>query len=145
MTAFTISPITDAQVADVIALWRDCGLTRPWNDPEHDIAFARRGDHSTILAGCVDNKLVATVMVGEEGHRGWVYYLAVAPDHRRAGFGMQMMSAAEDWLRRRGVEKLQLMVRAENKTVHEFYNRLGYAAQERVIFARWLDGREPTP
>lgn len=145
MAALTIAPITEAQTADVVALWQSCDLTRPWNDPVSDIAFASRGDHAMVLVGCLDSAVVATVMVGDDGHRGWVYYLAVSPDHRRAGLGATMMAAAEDWLRQRGVEKLQLMVRSENTAVHDFYNRLGYAPQDRIVFSRWLDGRAPTP
>lgn len=141
----TIAPIADRDIAAVIALWQRCDLTRPWNDPASDIAFACRGEHATVLVGREGDRVVATVMVGDDGHRGWVYYLAVDPDQRRGGLGRVMMGAAEQWLRNRGVEKLQLMVRAENPVVHAFYNNLGYAPQERVVFARWLDGRDPTP
>ena len=140
-----ITPIDDADVADVVALWQTCGLTRPWNDPATDIAFARRGSNATVLIGRGGGLIVATVLVGHDGHRGWVYYLAVDPDHRQKGYGRVMMDAAERWLRERGVEKLQLMVRPDNKSVKDFYQSLGYAEQERIIYAKWLDGREPTP
>jgi ribosomal protein S18 acetylase RimI-like enzyme len=83
-------------------------------------------------------------MVGHDGHRGWVYYVAVDPDFRNEGYGRAIMTAAEDWLRLRGILKLQLMVRRENDQVHAFYEALGYYTQERVTFAKWLDGREPT-
>jgi ribosomal protein S18 acetylase RimI-like enzyme len=140
-----IGPIDDADVADVIALWQACHLTRAWNDPAADIALARKGPNATVLIGRDDNAIVATVLVGHDGHRGWVYYLAVAPDRRDRGYGRVMMSAAERWLRECGIEKLQLMVRPDNKGVKNFYQSLGYAEQERVIYAKWLDGREPTP
>ncbi len=140
-----ITPIDDADVADVVALWQTCGLTRPWNDPATDIALARRGSNATVLIGRGDRLIVATVLVGHDGHRGWVYYLAVDPDHRQQGYGRVMMDAAERWLRERGIEKLQLMVRPDNKSVKNFYQSLGYSEQERVIYAKWLDGREPTP
>jgi ribosomal protein S18 acetylase RimI-like enzyme len=140
-----IAPIVDADVARVVALWQACGLTRPWNDPAADIALARKGSNATVLVGRDDAAIVATVLVGHDGHRGWVYYLAVDPDRRAKGYGRVMMSAAESWLRERGLEKLQLMVRADNSQVKNFYQALGYAEQERVIYARWLDGREPTP
>jgi ribosomal protein S18 acetylase RimI-like enzyme len=140
-----ITPIDDADVADVVVLWQTCGLTRPWNDPATDIAFARRGSNATVLIGRDANAIVATVLVGHDGHRGWVYYLAVDPNHRHKGYGRIMMDTAENWLRETGIEKLQLMVRPDNKSVKNFYQSLGYSEQERIIYAKWLDGREPTP
>jgi len=143
--ALTIAPIGDGDVADVIVLWQRCGLTRPWNDPAADIALARKGANAAVLVGRDNCGIVASVLVGHDGHRGWVYYLAVDPDHRHKGYGRVIMGAAEDWLRTRGITKLQLMVRADNSQVQAFYQSLGYLEQERIVFARWLDGREPTP
>ena len=140
-----ISPITDADVPHVIALWQRCGLTRPWNDPAADIALARRGTNATILIGRADGAIVASALVGHDGHRGWVYYVAVDPDHQKKDFGRAIMAAAEDWLRAQGIEKVQLMVRPDNTKVRAFYDRLGYETQERVIYAKWLDGRPMTP
>jgi ribosomal protein S18 acetylase RimI-like enzyme len=145
LPTLTIAPIVDAGVADVVALWQACGLTRPWNDPAADIALARKGSNATVLIGRDDGALVATVLVGHDGHRGWVYYLAVSPNHRHKGYGRTMMNAAERWLRERGIEKLQLLVRPDNTGVKDFYQSLGYSMQERIIYAKWLDGREPTP
>ena len=139
------APITDADVATVIALWQACGLTRPWNDPAADIALARRGPNSTILIGRADNIIVATAMVGHDGHRGWVYYVATDPDRRAKGFGRAIMDAAEDWLRAAGIAKLQLLVRRENARAGAFYQSIGYAEAQTIVFAKWLDGREPTP
>jgi ribosomal protein S18 acetylase RimI-like enzyme len=141
----TIAPIEDADIAAVIALWQRCGLTRPWNDPAADIALARKGANAAVLAGRDGNAIVATVLVGHDGHRGWVYYVAVDPDRRHKGYGGIVMAAAESWLRARGIEKLQLMVRSDNSQVQTFYQSLGYLAQERIVYAKWLDGREPTP
>ncbi len=143
--ALAIAPIADAEVVAVAALWQRCGLTRPWNDPTSDIAFARKGPNSAVLVGRDGNAIVASVMVGHDGHRGWVYYVAVDPDHRQKKYGRVVMDAAENWLRQRGIEKLMLLVRSDNTKVQAFYEQLGYDAQERVIYAKWLDGREPTP
>jgi ribosomal protein S18 acetylase RimI-like enzyme len=143
--ALTIAPIADADVAAVAALWQRCELTRPWNDPASDIAFARKGPNSAVLVGRDGNAIVASVMVGHDGHRGWVYYVAIDPEHRGKGHGREIMNAAEQWLRQRGIEKLMLLVRSDNTKVQAFYEQLGYDAQERVIYAKWLDGREPTP
>jgi hypothetical protein len=143
--ALAITPIADGDVADVIALWRRAGLVREWNDPTGDIALARRDGNATVLLGRLDGKPAASVLVGHDGHRGWVYYVSVDPDHRNKGFGRLIMQAAEDWLRARGILKLQLMVRGDNALVHAFYESIGYYDQQRTTFAKWLDGRAPTP
>jgi ribosomal protein S18 acetylase RimI-like enzyme len=143
--ALAIAPIGDGDVTAVIALWERCGLTRPWNDPAADIALARRGAHSTILICRDGGAIIATAMVGHDGHRGWVYYVAVDPDSQGKDFGRTIMAEAEDWLRGQGVVKAMLMVRPDNTKVRAFYDKLGYDVQERVIYARWLDGREMTP
>ena len=141
----SITAIEDGDIAEVIALWQRCGSTRAWNDPAGDIALARRETNATVLLGRNDGSLVASTLVGHDGHRGWVYYVTVDPDHRYKGYGRVIMTAAEDWLRARGIQKLQLMVREDNAQVHAFYQSLGYYDQERVVFAKWLDGRERTP
>jgi hypothetical protein len=143
--ALAIAPIEDNDVAAVVTLWQRCDLTRPWNDPAADIALARRGPNSTILIGRCGETIVATAMVGHEGHRGWVYYVAVDPDHRGKEYGRAIMNAAEDWLRKAVISKLQLLVRPENTKVQAFYESIGYDEQERVMYAKWLDGRETTP
>jgi ribosomal protein S18 acetylase RimI-like enzyme len=143
--SLTVKAFEDSDIAELIALWQRCGSTRPWNDPARDIALARKEANATVLLGRKDGALVASVLVGHDGHRGWVYYVTVDPDHRFKGYGRVIMSAAEDWLRERGIEKLQLMVRGDNAKVHAFYESLGYYDQDRVVYAKWLDGREPTP
>jgi len=145
LPTLSITPIEDNDISDVVGLWHRCGSTRPWNDPAGDIALARGGEHSTILVGKDRGALVASVMVGHDGHRGWVYYVTVDPDRRHEGFGREIMNAAEDWLRARGILKLQLLVRKDNAKVHAFYQSIGYYNQETATFAKWLDGREPTP
>ena len=145
LAGLAITAIEDADVIAVVSLWERCGLTRPWNDPVADIALARKGPNSTILLGREDEKVVASAMVGHDGHRGWVYYVTVDPDRRHEGFGRTIMNAAEDWLRARGILKLQLLVRKDNPKVHAFYQSIGYYNQETVTFAKWLDGRAPTP
>ena len=141
----SIASIEDADIAEVIALWRRCGLIRPWNDPEADIALARRSDNADILLGHDGDALAASVLVGHDGHRGWVYYVSVDPNHQRKNFGRAIMAAAEDWLREKGIEKLQLMVRGDNTQVQAFYESIGFGEQQRIVYAKWLDGRELTP
>ncbi|MCC8959359.1 GNAT family acetyltransferase [Bradyrhizobium sp. Pear77] len=143
--SLAIAEITDADVTAVVALWQACGLTRPWNDPAADIALARRGPSSAILVGRSSDTIVATAMVGHDGHRGWVYYVAVDPNLQGKGLGRTIMAAAEDWLRNAGVPKLQLLVRRENAKAGAFYQSLGYEESTSVMLAKWLDGREATP
>ncbi|PLW75120.1 GNAT family acetyltransferase [Cohaesibacter celericrescens] len=141
MTELAICNIQEEDVATVIALWQACGLTRPWNDPHNDIAFARAKPTSTLLVGRKgpSGPIVASIMVGHDGHRGWVYYLAVAPEHQRIGIGQSMMKAAEDWLLRQGIWKTQLMVRTGNEKVIRFYESLGYNVSQTQVLERWID------
>ena len=94
-----VTPLEDSDIADVVALWQRCGLTREWNDPIGDIALARRDNNATVLLGRDHGAAVASVLVGHDGHRGWVYYVSVDPDHRYKGYGRVIMNAAEQWLR----------------------------------------------
>jgi ribosomal protein S18 acetylase RimI-like enzyme len=144
-TELAIAPLADADIESLMTLWERCGLTRPWNDPRADIAFARQGANAAILVGRRAGRIAAAVMVGHDGHRGWFYYLGVDPDAQGMGFGRAITAAAEQWLRERGILKAQLLVRAGNDEVRAFYRSLGYAEQQRIVFAKWLDGRPPTP
>jgi ribosomal protein S18 acetylase RimI-like enzyme len=131
-----IVEIKDADIEPVVALWERCGLTRPWNDPRADIALARRTEGSTVLIGWLDDVIAASVMVGSDGHRGWLYYMGVDPKLQRAGLGRQIMAAAETWLLARGVPKIQLMVRGENAQAQGFYRQLGYEPQDTVVLGK---------
>jgi ribosomal protein S18 acetylase RimI-like enzyme len=124
--------------AAVIALWHACGLTRPWNDPALDFARAIEGASSTVLVAEGEGGPAGCVMIGDDGHRGWVYYLAVAEGARRSGLGRALMGAAEDWLRARGCPKVQLMVRDGNAEALGFYAALGLEPQGVVTLGRFL-------
>jgi ribosomal protein S18 acetylase RimI-like enzyme len=126
--------------SSVVALWIEAGLTRPWNDPVADFQRALAGPTSAVLGYKQDNELIGTVMVGNDGHRGWVYYLAVGKLHQRKGIGSELMGAAEEWLRENGAVKVQLMVRSENESVLNFYDNVGYETSEVKVLSRWLDG-----
>lgn len=132
-----------AEAAEVIALWQSCGLTRPWNDPQADFDRALVGPNSTIMVSRSNSRIAATIMVGEDGHRGWVYYLAVDPARRGSGLGRTMIAAAEAWLRARGAPKIQLMVREDNAATIAFYAHLGYVRQPVTTLGRFLDD-DPT-
>jgi len=123
----------------VVALWHACGLVVPYNDPVSDFRFAHAGACSDVLVGTDSGgRIVSSVMVGHDGHRGWLYYVATDPGARRLGHGRAMVRAAEDWLRARGVVKAQLMVRETNARVASFYERLGFEQTPRIVMSRWL-------
>ncbi|GBE43681.1 MAG TPA: GNAT family acetyltransferase [Rhizobiales bacterium] len=144
MPALDIREIGNDDVEDVAALWERCGLTRPWNDPHGDIAFARKSENAAVLVGRRDDRLAASALVGHDGHRGAVYYVCVDPEFQDKGLGRAIMAAAEEWLRARGVWKLNLMVRADNAPVIDFYSALGYDREDRVTLAKWIDpSRKP--
>lgn len=140
MLDLTVETAQSSDAASVIALWQACGLTRPWNDPRMDFDRAIAGTTSTIFVVRDGGAIIASVMIGEDGHRGWIYYLAVAPDRRRSGLGRTMMAAAETWLRARGTPKLQLMVREGNAEALAFYAALGLEPQPVVTMGKFLEG-----
>ena len=140
-----IVELDEAVVSAAAHLWAECGLTVPYNDPEADFLRALRGPSSTILGiraepvpGDASSGLIGTVMVGHEGHRGWIYYLAVRPEHQGRGLGSALIRAAEEWLDERGVPKAMLMVRATNEGVQNFYRTLGYETSTVTVMQRWL-------
>ena len=133
--------IRSFQTADedqVIALWQECGLTRPWNDPRKDIARKLAYQPALFLVGTVDDSIMATTMVGYDGHRGWVYYLAVARSHRRQAFGRALMNHAESLLMELGCPKLNLQIRTSNAEVIAFYRSLGFQQDDAVSFGKRL-------
>jgi ribosomal protein S18 acetylase RimI-like enzyme len=133
-----IRPFAPADEAAVVALWQRCELTRPWNDPRKDIARKRTVQPELFLVGVDDGAIVASVMAGYDGHRGWVNYLAVEPRLRRRGHGRALMARVEMLLAERGCPKLNLMVRTSNAEAVEFYRRLGYAVDEVVCLGKRL-------
>ena len=128
--------IADEDVEAVVHLWLACGLTRAWNDPYKDISFARGGAASAILVGVVDGRIAAAAMVGHDGHRGALYYVAVEPALQGKGFGRLTVRAAEDWLAQRGVWKINLLARTENQAVRGFYEKLGYGVNEVICMGK---------
>ncbi|HIZ34588.1 MAG TPA: GNAT family acetyltransferase [Candidatus Ruania gallistercoris] len=128
---------TDQDRSAVVALWHSGDLTRPWNNPESDFAAALGNPSSTVLVLTEGDRVLGTVMTGDDGHRGWLYYLAVHPDHQGEGHGRALVTAAENWLAGRGVVKVQLMIR-EGNPVAGFYAGLGYQEQAVTTWGRRL-------
>ena len=134
-----IRDFAEADLDAVVALWQRAGLTRPHNDPEKDLRFAIAGPSSTVLVGVGAEGIVGTVMVGHDGHRGTIYYLAVDPDHRNLGFGAAMLAGAEGWLSARGLWKINLLIREENDNVRKFYQKCGYLIENRIAMSRRIE------
>ncbi len=133
-----IRPYRAADESAVVKLWTECGLVRSWNDPRKDIQRKLSVQPELFLVGMLDGALVATVMAGFEGHRGWVNYLAVAEKCRGRGFGRSLMQRAEQGLKAMGCPKLNIQVRSSNAEVLKFYGRLGYAKDETVTLGKRL-------
>jgi ribosomal protein S18 acetylase RimI-like enzyme len=140
-----IRPYDPADEDAVVALWQRCGLTRPWNDPRKDIRRKWAVRRDLFLVGVLDGAVVGSVMAGYDGHRGWIYYLGVDPDHQRRGFGRLLMAAAERLLRAAGCPKINLQVRTSNTAVVAFYQSLGYILDEVVSLGKRLEHDGPGP
>ena len=137
-------PIREASSNDraaAIALWKECNLTRPWNDPVSDFNRALVFSGSTILLADDDGTVVGTAMVGFDGHRGWIYYLGVRPVRRGEGIARRLIEACADWLRDRDCSKVELMLREGNRA-SGLYERLGWELQPVQVYARWLQDGE---
>lgn len=133
-----IREFAEGDTERVIELWSCCGLLRPWNDPQKDIARKLQVQRELFMVGEVEGRLVAVVMIGYEGHRGWVNYLAVEPELQRHGLGREMMAEAERRARDLGCPKLQLQVRKDNAAALAFYRKLGYAEDAVISMGKRL-------
>jgi ribosomal protein S18 acetylase RimI-like enzyme len=138
MSSLSIREFQEADRGDVIALWTDCGLVVPWNDPGKDIDRKLEVDPALFLVGSDDTGVVATVMGGYEGHRGWINYLAVSTLKQRRGYGQEIMKAVEELIEARGCPKINLQVRASNSEVVAFYQALGYCTDDVVGLGKRL-------
>ncbi|MEF3405350.1 GNAT family acetyltransferase [Agromyces sp. CCNWLW203] len=125
-----IRPFDVADTESVVALWRSAGLVVPWNDPHRDIERKLAVQPELFLVGEAAGVVVATAMVGYDGHRGWVNYLAVDLERRGERLGALLMAEAERLLTERGCPKLNLQVRSTNAGVIEFYRSLGYQVDD---------------
>ncbi len=137
-----IRPYRDPDFEPLLALWRVCGLLRPWNDPATDIALCLSTPSSDLFVGVEADRISASIMTGSDGHRGWLYYLAVDPTSRGEGFARAMVRHAEDWLAGHGIRKVELMIRDDNDAVRSFYERIGYQVEPHVVMSRWLERDE---
>jgi len=133
-----VRQFTAQDTDQVVALWQECELTRPWNNPLLDIERKQQQDDSLFLVGELDNHLIASVMGGYDGHRGWMYYLAVSPKHRRCGYARELISHLEQKLIALGCPKLNLQIRTDNIAVQEFYHEIGFTEDATVSMGKRL-------
>jgi len=138
MTTLHIRPFEEADTEAVVALWQACDLTRPWNDPYKDIQRKLTVGRDLFLVAVLDGELIGTAMGGYEGHRGWVNYLAVAPEHQKKGYGRLLMTHLETKLLALGCPKINLQVRASNTAVIHFYEAIGYKQDPVVSLGKRL-------
>ncbi|MHB1356461.1 MAG: GNAT family acetyltransferase [Anaerolineae bacterium] len=127
----------------VIALWERCDLVRPWNNPRKDIERKLKVRPDLFLVGVSDDRIVAAVMAGYDGHRGWINYLAVAPEERLRGYGRMIVAEAEKRLQAAGCPKINLQIRKSNTEVIAFYAALGYCEDEVVSMGKRLELDKP--
>lgn len=135
----TIRPFRRDDEPAVIALWTRCGLVKPQNDPRKDIQRKSKVRPDLFLVGEMDGQVVASIMVGYEGHRGWINYLAVSPEQQKRGFGRRMMDEAERLLRAEGCPKINLQVRTSNTAVLAFYRAIGFLPDDAVSLGKRLE------
>jgi ribosomal protein S18 acetylase RimI-like enzyme len=146
LDTLTIRPFHRDDLDEVIRLWSLCRLTRPWNDPQKDIARKLHVNPEWFLVAALDQEIVGSIMVGYEGHRGWINYLAVAPPFRCRGIATQLMERAEAILRAAGCPKINLMIRLESEPeLSPFYQRLGFRLDKVVCYGKRLDNDQTPP
>ena len=133
-----VRQFTAQDTDQVVALWQECELTRPWNNPLLDIERKQQLGDSLFLVGELDNHLMASVMGGYDGHRGWMYYLAVSPKHQRCGYAGELISHLEQKLIALGCPKLNLQIRSDNIAVQEFYHEIGFTEDATVSMGKRL-------
>ena len=134
-----IRPFQTEDEASVVSLWQLCELTVPWNNPYKDIARKLKVQPELFLVGMLDSLLIATVMGGYDGHRGWINYLAVHPDFQGQGYAQQVMGNVESELRKRGCPKINLQIRSGNARVMAFYQKLGFTDDQALSMGKRLE------
>lgn len=134
-----IRPYHPTDKDSVIALWHACGLIRAWNDPDKDIQRKLQVQPDMFLIGVLEGSVIASVMAGYDGHRGWLNYLAVAPEHQRCGHAANIVAEAEHLSYAAGCPKINLQIRSSNQAVIDFYRRIGYSGDDVVSMGKRLE------
>jgi ribosomal protein S18 acetylase RimI-like enzyme len=133
-----IRPYQNGDEKDVIELWHNCHLVVPRNDPKLDIERKLKVNPDLFLVGLIEGKIIAAVMGGYEGHRGWINYLAVSPEMRQKGIGRRMVENVEAKLRKLGCPKINIQIRSSNQDVIEFYGKIGFSVDDVISMGKRL-------
>ena len=133
-----VRPYRTDDEESLVSLWQVCALTVPWNNPHKDIARKLQVQPELFLVGILDSSLIATVMGGYDGHRGWINYLAVHPDFQGKGYGQEIMNSVETGLREMGCPKIILQIRTGNDKIESFYQKLGFTNDQVVSMGKRL-------
>ncbi len=136
---FEIRAYQEPDISSVVEIWGRCGLIVPHNDPHKDIALKAHFQPDLFLVAQLDWQIVGTVMAGYEGHRGWLNYLAVDPEHQRKGYGRLLVDAAESRLKELGCPKVNLQIRESNKPVLAFYRAIGYVTEDLIGMGKRME------
>ncbi len=134
-----IRAFSESDTKAVVELWTACDLTRSWNHPEKDIFRKQKMQPELFLVGVQNGRIVASVMAGFDGHRGWINYLASHPDYQKQGWGRRIMEAVEAELRKFDCPKINLQLRISNSTAQAFYRRIGYTEDAALSFGKRLE------
>jgi len=138
-SSLLIRPFKEGDEEALVSLWNMCKLTVPWNNPYKDIARKLKVQAELFLVGYLEDKLIASVMAGYDGHRGWINYFAVHPDFQARGYGKQLMDNVENGLRELGCPKINLQIREENDKVFSYYQKLGFVEEKRINMGKRLE------
>ena len=134
-----VRPYRTDDEESLVSLWQVCELTVPWNNPHKDIARKLQVQPELFLVGILDSRLIATVMGGYDGHRGWINYLAVHPDFQGKGYGQEIMNSVETGLREMGCPKINLQIRTGNDKIEFFYQKLGFTNDQGVSMGKRME------
>ena len=138
-SSLLIRPFKEGDEEALVSLWNMCKLTVPWNNPYKDIARKLKVQAELFLVGYLEDKLIASVMAGYDGHRGWINYFAVHPDFQERGYGKQLMDNVENGLRELGCPKINLQIREGNDKVLSYYQKLGFVEEKRINMGKRLE------
>ena len=138
-SSLLIRPFKEGDEEALVSLWNMCKLSVPWNNPYKDIARKLKVQAELFLVGYLEDKLIASVMAGYDGHRGWINYFAVHPDFQARGYGKQLMDNVENGLRELGCPKINLQIREGNDKVFSYYQKLGFVEEKRITMGKRLE------
>tara|TARA_B100001765_G_C19290262_1_gene244000 strand:+ start:120 stop:548 length:429 start_codon:yes stop_codon:yes gene_type:complete len=138
MNKYNITIFEDKHRTQVIDLWKKCNLIKSWNDPNKDIDRKLKVNDNLFLIVEFNKVIIGSAMIGYDGHRGSLYYLAVDPKHQRKGVGKMLMKEIEKRLIEVGCPKINIFIRNSNIEVKEFYQSIDYEEQDCLVYGKRL-------